>query len=142
LKTPKERFIELFHASGWSQAEVARRINKTRGGINGIVTGNTKPSPSAVKLLKHEMVAAGKLIPAEDSAFELRKPAESAWRKEPHAYSVDPGEFFNELEKLRRQFRVFERSAEKFKLKVSSERIEKAGQQFSDLLNRPESKPR
>lgn len=52
MEALKQRFIKLFEASGWTQAEAARRLEMTRGGVNGIITGNTVPSPGAVKLLE------------------------------------------------------------------------------------------
>ena len=48
----KKEFLNLFEASGWSQAEVARKLEMTRGGINGIVTGETVPSVATVKLFR------------------------------------------------------------------------------------------
>jgi transcriptional regulator with XRE-family HTH domain len=68
LKTLKQRFIELYNASGWKQAELARRMDKTRGGINGIITGDTSPDPSSVKMLEMLMLQAGKTIPGKDLA--------------------------------------------------------------------------
>jgi transcriptional regulator with XRE-family HTH domain len=71
LKTLKQRFIELYVASGWSQAELARRMDKTRGGINGIITGETSPDPSSVKFLETLLLQAGKAIPARDHEQEI-----------------------------------------------------------------------
>src|SRR5882762_6848394 len=48
----KKEFIELFQSSGWTQAEVARQLELTRGGVNGIITGRTVPSQATVKLFK------------------------------------------------------------------------------------------
>jgi hypothetical protein len=48
----KKEFIELFQSSGWTQAEVARQLELTRGGVNGIITGCTVPSQATVKLFK------------------------------------------------------------------------------------------
>jgi transcriptional regulator with XRE-family HTH domain len=48
----KREFIELFEASGWSQAELGRRIDMTRGGVNGIITGDAVPSMAAVRLFR------------------------------------------------------------------------------------------
>ena len=39
----KKEFIQLFKLSGWTQAEVARQLELTRGGVNGIITGRTVP---------------------------------------------------------------------------------------------------
>jgi hypothetical protein len=48
----KKQFIELYEKSGWSQAEVARQLELTRGGVNGIITGPTIPSLATVKLFQ------------------------------------------------------------------------------------------
>jgi len=48
----KTEFLELFKASGWTQAEVARQLELTRGGVNGIITGRTVPSHATLKLFK------------------------------------------------------------------------------------------
>ena len=48
----KKQFIELYEKSGWSQAEVARQLELTRGGVNGIITGPTVPSLATVKLFQ------------------------------------------------------------------------------------------
>lgn len=49
----KKEFIELFNRSGWSQAEAARHLEMTRGGLNGIVSGDTIPSPATMKLFRY-----------------------------------------------------------------------------------------
>src|SRR5258708_7191509 len=48
----KKEFLELFESSGWTQAEVARQLELTRGGVNGIITGRTVLSNATVKLFK------------------------------------------------------------------------------------------
>src|SRR5258706_6867330 len=48
----KKELIELFQSCRWTQAEVARQLELTRGGVNGIVTGRTVPSQATVKLFK------------------------------------------------------------------------------------------
>ncbi|HUR46267.1 MAG TPA: helix-turn-helix transcriptional regulator [Candidatus Saccharimonadales bacterium] len=48
----KKEFIDLYEQSGWSQAEVARQLELTRGGVNGIITGPTVPSLATVKLFQ------------------------------------------------------------------------------------------
>jgi transcriptional regulator with XRE-family HTH domain len=48
----KAEFLQLFEASGWTQAEVARQLELTRGGVNGIITGGTVPSNATLKLFK------------------------------------------------------------------------------------------
>jgi transcriptional regulator with XRE-family HTH domain len=62
----KKRFIELYEASGWSQAEIARRMDMTRGGINGIITGPTNPTAGTVKYLELILLEAGKSIPSKE----------------------------------------------------------------------------
>jgi len=66
----KRRFVELFHASGWSQAETARRMDMTRGGINGIVTGPTVPSPGTVRFLEMLLLEAGAPVPGRQGGAE------------------------------------------------------------------------
>lgn len=51
MSTLKRDFIELAKASGWSQAEIARQLELTRGGVNGIITGTKEPSKAMVRLL-------------------------------------------------------------------------------------------
>jgi DNA-binding XRE family transcriptional regulator len=48
----KKEFIEYYKRSGWTQAEAARQLELTRGGVNGIITGPTVPSLATVKLFK------------------------------------------------------------------------------------------
>ena len=48
----KKEFIELYRQSGWTQAEAARQLELTRGGVNGIITGPTVPSLATVKLFR------------------------------------------------------------------------------------------
>lgn len=62
----KQRFKELYEASGWSQAEMARHLEMTRAGVNGIVTGEVNPSAGTVKMLEMILLQAGKLIPPRD----------------------------------------------------------------------------
>ena len=38
---------EKMTAGEWAQAEVARRMEYTRGGVNGIVSGDQEPSAAA-----------------------------------------------------------------------------------------------
>lgn len=80
MKVPalKRRFIELFHASGWSQAETARRMDMTRGGINGIVTGPTVPSPGTVRFLEMLLLEAGAPVPGRLGAARRAPVAELA----------------------------------------------------------------
>jgi transcriptional regulator with XRE-family HTH domain len=59
LSPLKSRFIELFKASRLSQAELARRMKWTRGGVNGVVKQNQEPSEAAVKLLEMILMDSG-----------------------------------------------------------------------------------
>ena len=52
MKPVKREFLQLASRSGWSQAELARQLELTRGGVHGIVKGKTSPSPGLLKLLK------------------------------------------------------------------------------------------
>jgi transcriptional regulator with XRE-family HTH domain len=52
LKPVKKEFLQLAARSGWSQAELARQLELTRGGVHGIVKGKTSPSAGLLKLLK------------------------------------------------------------------------------------------
>lgn len=48
----KREFIQLFEASGYSQADVGRLLELTRSAVNQIITGDNIPSPATVKLFK------------------------------------------------------------------------------------------
>jgi transcriptional regulator with XRE-family HTH domain len=67
LNPLKKQFIELYEKSGWTQAEVARQLELTRGGVNGIITGPTIPSLATVKLFQlilGSRLGDGKELPA------------------------------------------------------------------------------
>jgi transcriptional regulator with XRE-family HTH domain len=53
----KQEFIRLFRESGWKQAEIARQLEMTRGGVNGIITGKTVPSHATLKLFQLLLLA-------------------------------------------------------------------------------------
>src|SRR6185295_8130042 len=55
----KKEFAQLYEKSGWTQAEVARQLELTRGGVNGIITGPTVPSLATVKLFKLILTPSG-----------------------------------------------------------------------------------
>jgi DNA-binding XRE family transcriptional regulator len=57
----KREFIEHYKKSGWTQAEAARQLELTRGGVNGIITGPTVPSLATVKLFKLLLESQGSL---------------------------------------------------------------------------------
>lgn len=48
----KAEFIELFHRTGWTQTECARRLEVTKASVNQYVTGDAVPSASILKLLR------------------------------------------------------------------------------------------
>jgi len=48
----KREFLALTKQTGWSQAELARRLELTPGGVSGLVKGGTVPSAGLVKLLR------------------------------------------------------------------------------------------
>jgi transcriptional regulator with XRE-family HTH domain len=79
MNTLKQRFIELFKASGWTQAETARRMDMTRGGVNGVVTGPNAPSAASVHFLEMLMLQEGIRVPGRDrSEVPGGKPEESS----------------------------------------------------------------
>jgi len=90
----KREFVELFRASGWKMAEVARRLHMTRGGIGGIVTGRTVPSPSTVKLFK--------LVLATEKPDALTlTPRTDAVREDGPPYSTESEILLRSIERLR-----------------------------------------
>lgn len=48
----KDEFIDLFKRSGFSQASAARELDITRAHVNGIITGDTVPSPTLLKFFR------------------------------------------------------------------------------------------
>jgi transcriptional regulator with XRE-family HTH domain len=48
----KKEFIEMFEASGWSQADIARKLELTPGGVSSIIKGDHIPSMTTVKLFR------------------------------------------------------------------------------------------
>jgi transcriptional regulator with XRE-family HTH domain len=77
----KLEFLQLFKASGWTQAEVARQLELTRGGVNGIITGRTVPSHATLKLFKLILLA------EKPEAIRAARPAsvqqaEESWLRE------------------------------------------------------------
>jgi transcriptional regulator with XRE-family HTH domain len=52
LNPLKRQFIELAKLSGWSQAEIGRKLDLSRGGVNGIITGEENPSMALVRLFQ------------------------------------------------------------------------------------------
>ena len=112
----KQEFISLLKSSGWSQAEAARRLDLTRGGLNGIVTGPTKPSSTLLKLFR--------LLLQIDGAGGT-KPQEN-----PPASGVS--ELQAELQRLDEQVAAVKRAAAKLVPKVSS--IETARDQIADAV--------
>ena len=56
LPPSKAEFVKLFARSGWSQAEAARHLDLTRGGMHGIIRGDTVPSRGLLKLFRLVLV--------------------------------------------------------------------------------------
>jgi hypothetical protein len=48
----KSEFLRLAKRSKWTQAEIARQLDLTRGGVHGIVKGDTVPSRALVRLFQ------------------------------------------------------------------------------------------
>lgn len=69
LHPRKSEFIRLFHKSGWSQAEIARKLDLTRGGVNGIITGSTVPSEATLKHFRLTLLLEGKPEAATDQTL-------------------------------------------------------------------------
>ena len=86
----KQRFIELWKASKWSQAELGRRMDMTRGGINGIITGDTIPDKRTVKYLAMLVAESGVVIsPGEPSAnSELTKKLNEIHEHDPKLFKA------------------------------------------------------
>jgi len=78
----KREFINLFKASGWTQAEVARQLELTRGGVNGIITGSTVPSQATLKLFKLILLAEKpEAMKASERSLAIRR-TEKLWLRE------------------------------------------------------------
>jgi transcriptional regulator with XRE-family HTH domain len=91
----KKQFNDLVAASGLSQAEIARLINMTRGGVNGIVTGESVPSVATVQLLKLALMAENPN--ALRPAGKTSQTPESVEAYSPHGWAND---LLNELGQL------------------------------------------
>jgi len=48
----KREFLTLAKQTGWSQAELARKLEVTPGGMSGLIKGGTIPSAGLLKLLR------------------------------------------------------------------------------------------
>jgi transcriptional regulator with XRE-family HTH domain len=77
----KREFISLFKASGWTQAEVARQLELTRGGVNGIITGSTVPSQATLKLFKLILLAEKPKAMNTGTSLAIRR-TEKLWLRE------------------------------------------------------------
>ena len=69
----KLEFLALYERTGWTQAELARKLELTAGGVSGLVKGETIPSAGLVKLLNLVML------------HESPKPSAPASRRPPAA---------------------------------------------------------
>ena len=57
MQHPRKReFLALYERTGWTQAELARKLELTAGGVSGVVKGETIPSAGLVKLLNLVML--------------------------------------------------------------------------------------
>lgn len=52
----KSEFLALYKRTGWTQAELARKLELTAGGVSGLIRGETVPSAGLVKLLNLVML--------------------------------------------------------------------------------------
>lgn len=53
----KSEFIKLAALSKWSQAEIARRLNMTPGGVSGIIKGEKVPGERLLELFRLKLFA-------------------------------------------------------------------------------------
>ncbi len=76
-------FVGLMNAAGWSQAETARKLALTRGGVNGIVKGRTKPSEGTLKLFKLILASEQpEAVSASDLQFKERYSPVESWAED------------------------------------------------------------
>ena len=94
----KAQFLELWKRTGWTQAELARRLELSRGGINGIITGTTVPSAGLVKLLQL-VIFTEKPGLLEAGASELKE-SMSPYGPVPKSQEENYGPLILELERL------------------------------------------
>lgn len=78
----KKEFIQLFKLSGWTQAEVARQLELTRGGVNGIITGRTIPSHATVKLFRLILMSEKPEVMSAAARPATLQYAEELWLRE------------------------------------------------------------
>src|SRR5947207_4546725 len=78
----KKEFIQLFKVSGWTQAEVARQLELTRGGVNGIITGKTVPSQATVKLFRLILMSEKPEVMSAAARPATLQYAEESWLRE------------------------------------------------------------
>ncbi len=73
----KSEFLALYQRTGWTQAELARKLELTAGGVSGLVKGETIPSAGLVKLLNLVMLHESPK-PSAPASRRPRRPA-AAW---------------------------------------------------------------
>ena len=78
----KKEFIQLFKLSGWTQAEVARQLELTRGGVNGIISGRTVPSHATVKLFRLILMSETPEVMSAAARPASLQYAEESWLRE------------------------------------------------------------
>jgi transcriptional regulator with XRE-family HTH domain len=80
LEPKTEEFLALMKASGWSQAEVARRLHITPGAVSQFCSGKILPKAGTLNLFK--MILA-KINPAALNAYEnSHSNSEDPWKHE------------------------------------------------------------
>lgn len=83
MQALKREFCELARRSGWSQAEIARRLDYTRGGINGIVTGRAVPSRALVQHFRLVLAAErSELAEVSSTSYRTASPAVPVFLRE------------------------------------------------------------
>jgi transcriptional regulator with XRE-family HTH domain len=60
-------FIRLFEASGWTQAEVARKLHITRGAVSQLCSGQTRPHERTLDLFR---IALSRIKPEVPGMFD------------------------------------------------------------------------
>lgn len=133
----KREFIELARRSGWSQAEIARKLKYSRGGVNGIITGPHNPSEPLLELFrlkvsaeKPELLTAGVFTPPlpvddvdEDDLRDAVAKLEDIHKNDKPAFKTI--------------HQVIDLSAGRLEKKpISSESTRRAGERVSDIVNK------
>ncbi|HXE41395.1 MAG TPA: helix-turn-helix transcriptional regulator, partial [Candidatus Baltobacteraceae bacterium] len=94
MKPENLEFIRLFNASGWSQAEVARKLELDRSSPGKFLKGKAMPSTQTLKLFK--LILADENPSALTGALESREGAGGEYTR-----SEDERILFEELRSLK-----------------------------------------